>query len=117
MAMTRGRAFLIGAVFAAAVWLGLVVILHAGILEAIGILEFTALPAFLPLGILAIRPVRTRLPWILIIAISISTWGWVIYEYAKPYEGGGANFAAMSGIFISIPTCILAIIFTFFKQN
>lgn len=77
--------------------------------EALDIVLFVALPTFVPLAVLAARPVTSPAAWIAILAILAADWGWVMFEYSHP-TGGGVNFAALSGAGIAILACIPALI-------
>jgi len=67
---------------------------------------FVGVPTSLPLLLLWLANVRLIWGWMLIVVALTATWGWVIYEIAKPNEGGGVNFAPLSGIMICLLLCV-----------
>lgn len=120
MTLTRSLAFLLSAAVATIAAMGVELSLGNGLSLDPGILLFVGLPTFAPLAILAARPVGQPGPWVAILIVLAGTWGWVMIEYSRPYQGGGVNFAALSGAGISILVCIPAIVFAALasrKQN
>ena len=111
MALTRSFAFLLAATAAVTAGSGVAASLGGNLVTAPDILLFVGLPTFAPLAILAVPPVRKLIPWITILTILVAAWGWVMFEYGRPYQGGGVNFAALSGAGISILACIPALAF------
>lgn len=61
--------------------------------------------AFLPLPKVGQRKV---IYWLVIAALLIAGWGYVVYVDTRPYQGGGASFALLFGWFTCVVGTVLA---------
>ena len=72
------------------------------------------LGAFLPLPKLGRAAV---IAWLVIAALLIAGWGYVVYVDTRPYKGGGASLALLFGWFTCMIATLLALAIRFLHRS
>jgi hypothetical protein len=73
-------------------------------------------PTFLPFLALPKEGRFVVACWVLIAAMLMAGWSYVVYVDTRPYTGGGASFAVLFGWFTCLVAVMIAVILLLFSQ-